>query len=39
MPLGKIMDTDVLIMEGDRTVTKAINLMQKKNAKVVRYDK
>lgn len=35
MPLGKIMETDALIMEGEKTIAEAISLMQKQNAKVV----
>ncbi|HSD04213.1 MAG TPA: CBS domain-containing protein [Nitrosopumilaceae archaeon] len=35
MPIGKLMDTDALIMEGDKTVFDAIKQMQAKGAKVV----
>jgi CBS domain-containing protein len=35
MPIDKIMDTNALIMEGDKTVLDAIHQMQEKNAKVV----
>lgn len=35
MPIGKLMETDALMMEGDKTVSEAISLMQKQNAKVV----
>ncbi|MGI0008211.1 MAG: CBS domain-containing protein [Nitrosopumilaceae archaeon] len=35
MPIGKIMETDAVIMEGGKTVLDAINQMQEKNAKVV----
>ena len=35
MPIDKIMETDAVIMEGDKTVLDAINQMQEKNAKVV----
>ncbi len=35
MTIDKIMETDALIMEGDKTVLDAINKMQEKNAKVV----
>ena len=35
MSIDKIMETDALIMEGDKTVFDAINKMQEKNAKVV----
>jgi signal-transduction protein with cAMP-binding, CBS, and nucleotidyltransferase domain len=35
MPIDKIMDTDALIMEGEKTVLDAINKMQEKDAKVV----
>ncbi|MGQ0794596.1 MAG: CBS domain-containing protein [Nitrosopumilaceae archaeon] len=35
MPIDKIMETDAVIMEGEKTVLDAINQMQEKNAKVV----
>jgi signal-transduction protein with cAMP-binding, CBS, and nucleotidyltransferase domain len=35
MPIDKIMDTDALIMDGEKTVLDAINKMQEKDAKVV----
>ena len=35
MPIDKIMETDALIMEGEKTVLDAVNKMQEKNAKVV----
>lgn len=35
MPIGKMMDTNVLMMESTKTVAEAIDLMQKKNAKVI----
>lgn len=35
MTIDKIMDTNALIMEGDKTVLDAIHQMQEKNAKVV----
>ena len=35
MQIDKIMDTDALIMEGEKTVLDAINKMQEKDAKVV----
>lgn len=35
MPIDKIMETDALIMEGEKTVLDAINKMQEKNTKVV----
>ncbi|HSF28443.1 MAG TPA: CBS domain-containing protein [Nitrosopumilaceae archaeon] len=35
MPIDKIMETDAVIMEGDKTVLDAVNQMQEKNAKVV----
>jgi len=33
--IDKIMETDAVIMEGEKTVLDAINQMQEKNAKVV----
>ena len=35
MPIDKIMETDAVIMEGEKTVLDAVNQMQEKNAKVV----
>lgn len=35
IPIDKIMETDAVIMEGEKTVLDAINKMQEKNAKVV----
>ena len=35
MPIGKMMDTNVLMMGSTKTVAEAIDLMQKKNAKVI----
>lgn len=35
MPIGKIMDTNVLIMESTKTVAEAIDSMQKRNAKII----
>lgn len=35
MPISRIMETDAVIMEGEKTVLDAINQMQEKNAKVV----
>ena len=35
MTIGKIMETDAVIMDGEKTVLDAINQMQEKNAKVV----
>lgn len=35
MQIGKIMDTDAVIMEGDKTVAEAVTQMQQKNAKVI----
>ncbi|MGI0008876.1 MAG: hypothetical protein ACRD92_04570, partial [Nitrosopumilaceae archaeon] len=35
MSIDKIMETDAVIMGGDKTVLDAINQMQEKNAKVI----